>query len=122
MEKIADQKVGRNCPQCQKGELIIKKARKTGSKFIGCDSYPDCKYLEPLNKPEILSQICPECSSQLIKRKSKRQQSFIGCSSYPKCNYILSEKVFNNFIKNNPEAPLPKKEKLELDAKKKEMS
>ncbi|MCA9459248.1 MAG: topoisomerase DNA-binding C4 zinc finger domain-containing protein [Nanoarchaeota archaeon] len=35
-------KVGK-CPNCEKGVLMIRAAKKTGKKFVGCDNYPDCK-------------------------------------------------------------------------------
>lgn len=112
MEKIEDEKVGRECPTCGR-DLVYKRAKKGGSKFIGCSGYPDCKYLEPLEKPEILEQKCPECGSNLLKRKSKKQSVFIGCSSFPKCRYILSDKMYEKLIKENPDKPLPKKDELE---------
>lgn len=38
-----EQKIGLHCPQCQKGEIIIKRTKK-GKIFYGCNKYPDCKY------------------------------------------------------------------------------
>ncbi|MEK9165367.1 MAG: type I DNA topoisomerase [Patescibacteria group bacterium] len=38
-----EQKIGLHCPQCQKGEIIIKRTKK-GKMFYGCNKYPDCKY------------------------------------------------------------------------------
>lgn len=119
MEKVEDEKVGRPCPVCGK-DLVYKRARRGGSKFIGCSGYPDCKHLEPLEKPQVIEQKCPECGSDLLKRKSRKQQTFIGCSSFPKCNYILSDKIYEKFIKENPGKPLPKKNEIEnLKTKKK---
>ncbi len=31
------------CPNCSEGVLLIRKAKKSGKMFIGCDKYPDCK-------------------------------------------------------------------------------
>lgn len=119
MEKVEDEKVGRPCPVCGR-DLVYKRAKKGGSKFIGCSGYPECKHLEPLEKPEVIKQKCPECGSDLLKRKSRKQQTFIGCSSYPKCNYILGDKIYEKFIKENPDKPLPKKSEIEnLKTKKK---
>lgn len=112
MEKVDDEKVGRLCPKCN-SELLYKRARRGGSKFIGCSNYPTCTYLEPLEKPEELEINCPECGSKLLKRKSKKQQVFIGCSSYPKCNYIISDKLFEKHMKETPNKPLPNKKELE---------
>ncbi len=37
------EKVGVTCPECGKGEVIVKKTGK-GRRFFGCSRYPDCKY------------------------------------------------------------------------------
>ncbi|MDE5553103.1 MAG: type I DNA topoisomerase [Malacoplasma sp.] len=112
MEKVEDEKVGKDCPNCSK-PLVYKHARKGGSKFIGCSGYPDCKYLESINKPEILNDKCPECSHNLLMRKSKKGLNFVGCSNWPKCDYIMSDKLYNQFKSENPEKALPKKIEIE---------
>ncbi len=33
------------CPDCGKGKLVVKKARR-GNYFLACDRYPDCKHAE----------------------------------------------------------------------------
>ncbi len=48
-------KIHKKCSACNKGELGIKLS-KSGA-FIGCSSYPDCKYSRPLNAN---SQINPD--------------------------------------------------------------
>lgn len=116
MEKVEDEKAGKDCPQCNK-PLLIKKARKGGSKFIGCSGYPECKYLEPLEKPETVEYKCPECNSELLMRKSKRGSKFVGCSSWPKCNYIISDKQYEKHLKETPDKPLPTKKELEESKK-----
>ncbi|MCA9496256.1 MAG: topoisomerase DNA-binding C4 zinc finger domain-containing protein [Nanoarchaeota archaeon] len=40
--KIEMAKVGK-CPNCEKGYLMLRAAKKTGKKFVGCDGYPTCK-------------------------------------------------------------------------------
>lgn len=48
-EREAPQTVeGRVCPQCNSA-LQIRQGRY--GKFIGCSAYPDCTYIEPLEKP-----------------------------------------------------------------------
>ncbi|WP_112873428.1 type I DNA topoisomerase [Paracoccus endophyticus] len=37
----------RECPLCGKGRLNLKTARSGGA-FIGCNTYPDCRYTRPL--------------------------------------------------------------------------
>lgn len=110
MEKIPDEKVGRLCPTCN-NELVYKKTKKYNSKFIGCSGYPNCKYLESLNKVEPLSDICPLSGDKLIIRKSKKGSEFIACTGFPKCRYLLSMKDYNNHKKNSPDAPFPVIEK-----------
>ena len=39
VQKLAD----RNCPLCQKGEILVKKTR-WGKPFYGCSKYPDCTW------------------------------------------------------------------------------
>ena len=36
---------GKTCPECGKGTLVVKKARR-GNYFLACDKYPDCKHAE----------------------------------------------------------------------------
>ena len=36
------------CPNCQKGELSLRTSR-SGNAFIGCSSYPDCRFIRPLS-------------------------------------------------------------------------
>ena len=31
------------CPDCKKGDVIVKKTRK-GRQFFGCSRYPDCEF------------------------------------------------------------------------------
>ncbi|MFO8156224.1 MAG: type I DNA topoisomerase [Pseudomonadota bacterium] len=78
---------GRSCPECG-GDLIIRKGRY--GKFIGCNNYPDCRHVEPLEKPEPTGVTCPECGKgELQKRKSRKGKDFYSCSEYPKCRYAV---------------------------------
>ena len=50
------------CPRCG-GDLVERRARKSGRPFWGCANYPDCDFLvntEPLPLP------CPQCGGMLI--------------------------------------------------------
>ena len=78
---------GRTCPKCE-SELCIKHGKY--GKFIGCTSYPDCKYIEPLEKPEDTGVQCPKCKENTIQKKRARSGKFFyACSGYPKCQYAL---------------------------------
>lgn len=95
--------VGRDCPKCDEGKLIIKRGRF--GQFISCDKFPDCSHTEPLvPKPEPLDTkiICPKCNKNnlVVRESTKRKNKFIGCSGFPKCDLILpgdesAEVLFN---------------------------
>ncbi|RLA20309.1 MAG: type I DNA topoisomerase [Gammaproteobacteria bacterium] len=79
------------CPDCG-GPLSIRLGRN--GRFIGCDSYPDCKYTRNLDEngeieePEIIEdRKCPKCESALIIKRG-RYGKFIGCTGYPDCRHI----------------------------------
>ncbi len=79
--------VGRTCPTCETGDLLIKYGR--WGKFIGCSNYPECKHTEPYL--EYTGVTCPECGEEhggeLVVRKTRRGRTFYGCSRYPECEY-----------------------------------
>ena len=78
---------GRTCPTCE-SPLILRQGRY--GKFIGCSSYPKCKYIEPLEKPADTQVQCPECKQgTLLKRKSRYGKIFYSCARYPDCKYAV---------------------------------
>lgn len=75
-EKLGDEKVGRLCPECN-NDLVYKLTR-WGVKFIGCSSYPECKYTESITT----NIICPKCKKgKITPLKSKRGKEFFVCSN-----------------------------------------
>ncbi|WKZ25635.1 MAG: type I DNA topoisomerase [bacterium] len=81
--KIETEKIGRKCPDCKEGELVIRVGRF--GKFISCDKFPDCKHIEKY--VEKTGFKCEECKDgELIVKRSKRGK-FFGCSNYPNCKY-----------------------------------
>ena len=75
------------CPQCGK-DLVIKKSR-TGSSFIACTGYPDCKHAAPLST----GVPCPRCGKgSLVEKSTKRGKIFYSCDQYPQCDFALWEK------------------------------
>lgn len=85
-EKPQYEKVG-SCPQCGK-DLVIKKSR-TGSSFIACTGYPDCKYAAPLST----GVPCPRCGKgSLVEKSTKRGKIFYSCDQYPQCDFALWDK------------------------------
>lgn len=78
---------GRFCPKCN-GGLQIRRGRF--GKFIGCQNYPQCKHIEPLEKPADSGVTCPEChKGSMLKRKSRYGKFFFSCSCYPDCKYAV---------------------------------
>ncbi len=78
---------GKSCPDC--GNSLLIKAGRYG-RFIGCSNYPNCKHIEPLEKPADTKVLCPKChTATLLKRKSRKGKIFYSCASYPKCDYAL---------------------------------
>jgi DNA topoisomerase-1 len=82
--KIAVEKLGRKCPTCKEGELVIRVGRF--GKFISCSRFPDCKHTEKF--VEKVGMKCPECAKgDVIIKKTRRGKKFFGCSRYPKCKW-----------------------------------
>ena len=88
--KIPVEKLGKKCPDCKKGELVIRTGRF--GKFISCGDFPECKYTAKLlNK---IGMKCPDCTSakskpigDIVIKTTKKRRKFFGCSNYPKCEY-----------------------------------
>ncbi|MBT6538338.1 MAG: type I DNA topoisomerase [Francisellaceae bacterium] len=113
---VTQEKIDERCPECQ-GELSIRLGKR--GRFIGCVSYPDCKYTRSLNpdaegaqegsEPEVVpDKKCPKCEEDLIYRFGKYGK-FIGCSGYPKCKFIES---LNKPEDTDVQCPTCKKENL----------
>jgi DNA topoisomerase I len=93
-----EEELGELCPLCpqegrEAGKLQIKLGRY--GKFIGCENYPDCRYIRNMDgserqEPELLDETCPECGRQL-QRRVGRYGPFVGCSGYPDCRYIKKD-------------------------------
>ena len=68
------------CPDCGK-DMVIKKSR-TGSRFIACSGYPECRGARPFST----GVKCPRegCTGELVEKSSKRGKVFYSCNQYPK--------------------------------------
>ncbi len=78
---------GRQCPKCD-GDLLVRNGRY--GKFAGCANYPECRHIEPLERPIDTGVACPQCGKgTLMARKSRRGKPFYSCSTYPKCDYAV---------------------------------
>jgi DNA topoisomerase-1 len=80
--------VGEVCPLCNQGHLVAKRGRF--GPFVGCDRYPECKYIKK-NAPPPSEQfgICPQCGlgTVVTKRARRGRRPFWGCDRYPDCEY-----------------------------------
>lgn len=82
--EIATEKLGKKCPKCKKGELVIRIGRF--GKFVSCDRFPDCDYKEKY--VEKLNMKCPTCKEgEVIIKTTRRGKKFYGCSRYPECKW-----------------------------------
>ncbi len=73
------------CPECG-GDLRVKKSRKTGGSFIGCDGYPNCTKLFPITTTYGITptdEKCTECGLSMIGTKSGGKV-YLSCID-PKC-------------------------------------
>ncbi len=81
------EKVGRLCPTCDDGELLVKHSRY--GKFIGCSNYPECRHTE--RYLERLGLLCPQCGSEnrgeVVARRTRKGRRFYGCDRYPECDF-----------------------------------
>ena len=83
VEKEAPVSVGK-CPECGR-DLVVKKS-PTGSRFIACTGYPDCRHAESFPT----GVRCPKCGEgMLVEKSSKRGKIFYSCDRFPKCDYSL---------------------------------
>jgi len=76
--------VGRECPDCEDGQLIIRWGRY--GKFVGCANFPKCRYTEPWL--EKIGVPCPDCDAgEVILKRTKKGRVFYGCSNWPTCEF-----------------------------------
>jgi DNA topoisomerase I len=58
------QGTGVTCPKCGQHEIVVKRSRKGGRVFYGCNGYPDCDFTlwdRPLPTP------CPACGGLMVE-------------------------------------------------------
>ena len=79
--------VGEVCPECGVGELVAKRGRFGA--FVGCNRYPDCKYIKKAAAESFGT--CPKCQAGTVvtKRARRGRRPFWGCDRYPDCDYAI---------------------------------
>lgn len=81
---IPTEKLGKKCPDCKTGELVIRIGRF--GKFISCSNFPGCKHTEKYL--EKIGMKCPDCKvGDIIVKKTSKGRHFFGCSRYPECKW-----------------------------------
>ena len=81
--KLPVEKTGEKCPQCQKGELIIRTGKF--GKFIACSRFPDCNYTAPYQEKADFN--CPQCGAEVVIKTTKKGARFYSCSRWPDCSW-----------------------------------
>jgi len=82
--KIAVEKTGDKCPDCKKGEVVIRVGRF--GKFLSCGKFPECKYTATYK--EVVEGVkCGDCKGEVVIKKSRKGRQFYGCGNYPKCKW-----------------------------------
>ena len=85
-----EEEVNETCEQC--GRPMLLRWGKFG-RFLGCSGYPECRNIQPLEKPVDLGVKCPECKEGNLKvRKSRWGKVFYGCDRYPECKFACWDK------------------------------
>ncbi len=81
--KAEPEYVGRECPTCGEGQLILRWGRY--GKFISCDRFPDCRHTEPYL--EKIGVTCPEDGGEIVERRTRKGRIFYGCANFPECEF-----------------------------------
>ena len=84
VEEAPPEEMG-SCPRC--GKTLVLKTSRTGSRFIACTGYPDCRYTASFGT----GVPCPEegCDGELVEKSSKRGKVFYACNRYPDCTHAV---------------------------------
>ena len=86
--KAEPEYVGRECPECGQGQLILRWGRY--GKFISCDRFPECRHTEQYL--EKIGVKCPEDGGELVERRTRKGRIFYGCANYPECEFTSWKK------------------------------
>jgi DNA topoisomerase-1 len=78
---IREDSVLGTCPNCGKN-LLMRRNRKTGKRFVGCEGYPECRVtysLPPRGEIIPLGTLCDACEAPEIKVIGGRSRPWITC-------------------------------------------
>ncbi|AIF69595.1 DNA topoisomerase I [Palaeococcus pacificus DY20341] len=80
-EKSKKHLVVGKCPKCG-GDLVVRYNRRTGKRFVGCSSWPECNVTYPLlQRGEIIptGKVCPECGNAPIVKIKEGNREYEVC-------------------------------------------
>ncbi|MBN2109627.1 MAG: DNA topoisomerase I [Methanosarcinaceae archaeon] len=105
---LREDKIIGKCPECGSNLMVMRS--KKGSRFIGCEGYPDCNFSLPLprgGKVIVTDRICEvhDLYHITIINSGKRPWK-LGC---PQCNFEEWQKAQEEEKKNNNGKIKPKK-------------
>ncbi len=110
--------VGRTCPTCGTGDLVIKRGKY--GKFIGCTNYANgCRHTE--RYVEYTGIPCPVCGAEhggeiVGGLKDKRNRPFYGCSRYPDCDFSTYRLPKQDEQDEDATTPATPQKEIERDA------
>lgn len=87
--KIEVEKTGKKCPDCKKGNIVIREGRF--GKFLSCDRFPECKYRANY-VVYVEGAKCEDCGAKVMIKKTRKGREFYGCEKYPKCKWASWKK------------------------------
>ncbi|ADI73601.1 DNA topoisomerase I [Methanohalobium evestigatum Z-7303] len=103
---LREDKVIGTCPECE-SRLMVRRSKR-GSRFIGCDGYPDCTFSLPLPKSGqiiVTDKVCEDHGINHIRVNIPGKRPWnLGC---PHCNFIEWQKEQEN-NKNKQKDTTPK--------------
>jgi DNA topoisomerase-1 len=74
--ELKPEPTGDPCPAC--GQPLVVKFGRRG-KFIGCSSWPACRYSAPIPVPGVR---CPQCGAPVIQKRTRQGRPFYTCVNY----------------------------------------
>ncbi len=104
---LREDKVVGTCKKC--GSQLMVRRSKRGSRFIGCEGYPDCNFSLPLPKSGqviVTDKLCEEHGLYHIRIITPGRRPWnLGC---PNCNFIEWQAVKEAEKAKRPKTPRPK--------------
>jgi DNA topoisomerase-1 len=79
-EALKDDRTLGDCPEC--GDSLVVRSSRNGSKFVGCDAYPECENTYPLpddGKLVLIDKRCDEHGLKHVKVLDGRSTHVHGC-------------------------------------------